>query len=430
MCGLVGIIARKPGENLVSAFKAMLIADQVRGKDSTGAFLVRKDLSTFLYKELGTPDGVLGGGVDYTNSILLMGHNRAATKGAVSVANAHPFEHGDIILAHNGTLRGRDGLSKRHFTVDSEHIAHTISEDPKQMLEVIKNLNGAYCLTIYDRHKGEFYITRNKERPMYLYFSEQGIFYASLEWMLQIGVLTAGLEWDEGNLFELPIHTLYTFPLDGGKPRITKYEGKEWPDYGLFMGAGVGGGGGGDYNYYNDRSGIRTLIAKVSQVKIPYMKMEGADVIDITDANNPIALPHEFTMWERRGLLENSKFTGFCKVKTYRGGYNSKGKTVSVDTEGYESISEEEYFLLGGKQKSYKQEWIEIYSKFKTEFREPKIVKLPKGSPQNVELYGDLCMWCGHPVDTDVHAGYLVMEKSHKEDNLLFCSFECLKETV
>lgn len=58
-------------------------------------------------------------------------HTRKATTGAISVKNAHPFEVGDIIGAHNGMIMNHSELNtkyKRDFECDSVHLFGHLNE--------------------------------------------------------------------------------------------------------------------------------------------------------------------------------------------------------------------------------------------------------------------------------------------------------------
>jgi len=98
----------------------------------------------------------------------MMGHNRYATKGGISIETAHPFRHGNITLCHNGTLIDHKNLlDNKEFDVDSEAICYLIStsQDVTKDLEKIK---GAYALTWFNAQDSTFNMARNSQRELYL----------------------------------------------------------------------------------------------------------------------------------------------------------------------------------------------------------------------------------------------------------------------
>lgn len=175
MCGIFGVMSKdkltKWQERKAFIVQA-LIANSFRGTDSTGIFLVNEDKEIYSYKK-AMP------GWDFTqmaplqallNNVdkypFIVGHNRAATKGAVSAANAHPFLCGHIIGVHNGSLWNHKDLKGcRGFTVDSEAIFHSIATNGTE--ETLKELDGSFALVWYDQQTNLLNMVRNEERPMY-----------------------------------------------------------------------------------------------------------------------------------------------------------------------------------------------------------------------------------------------------------------------
>src|SRR3546814_3056993 len=98
--------------------------------------------------------------------LMLFGHNRAATKGAVNQENAHPFNHGDIVGCHNGTLYNVTNLDDhKDFKVDSENIFYDMSRNGAKA--TIAKLQGAFALCWYDESNRTVNLVRNSQRPMY-----------------------------------------------------------------------------------------------------------------------------------------------------------------------------------------------------------------------------------------------------------------------
>lgn len=63
---------------------------------------------------------------------IILAHTRKATQGAITKENAHPFEIGKIIGAHNGMISNHDELNRnyeRTCAVDSMHLFHHLNEE-------------------------------------------------------------------------------------------------------------------------------------------------------------------------------------------------------------------------------------------------------------------------------------------------------------
>jgi predicted glutamine amidotransferase len=169
-------------------FSQMLYADALRGEDSTGVYGVNKHGNLKMIKAAQKAATFLESKTykDFESDILtdfrmVVGHNRAATKGAKSDANAHPFIEDHICLVHNGTLHSHRHLGDKD--VDSHAICESMAK--RGMEETIPDLHGAFALIWYDAKKKTLFITRNKERPLWLLDTETAIYIASEPGMLQ-----------------------------------------------------------------------------------------------------------------------------------------------------------------------------------------------------------------------------------------------------
>lgn len=179
--------------------KQGLYANALRGMHSTGVAMVPhagKKMKGVLVQKRAWPSSVFvtNAQTDFIfNDIgrfkYAIGHNRQATVGdAKNPANAHPFKHGKIVLAHNGTLYNYHGIKHdKDFGTDSEHLAYSV--DKIGIKDTIKEIEGAFALSWYDHSDGTMNLARNGERELYfttlkndttvLYGSEAGM----LEWL-------------------------------------------------------------------------------------------------------------------------------------------------------------------------------------------------------------------------------------------------------
>lgn len=254
MCGIWGYITTEKQRGLAGRRKYLsqsALVGTLRGYDSTGMFLVPhkgneadwiKNACTgeqFLY-EKGVVDRL---GVELSDQYAVVGHNRAATIGKVTTANAHPFVEGPITLVHNGTLTDTDELptdKANHVTVDSHLIAHNLSKHSP--VEVLESLVGAYTLVWHDSRDGVLRMARNSQRPLALMKAkcEDTVLFASeadmLWWIagrtdfsrdtiytLDPGVL---LEFTPGSLVAKPTK----FKIAVAKPKPNKYYNRWYDD--------------------------------------------------------------------------------------------------------------------------------------------------------------------------------------------------------
>lgn len=192
MCGIVGVLTKSPEAALNKIMKDMLFFDTIRGEDSTGLVRVASDGAVETHKRaLPAADfmctKVGNRMLSALNSHVLIGHNRAATIGAVTDANAHPFSHGTVHGVHNGTLRSRYQLEEHiKFTVDSDNLYYHIAT--KGVEDAMLKADGAFALVWYDSKDNTVHFIRNEERPLYLAGSEDNkhLFFASEPWMFKV----------------------------------------------------------------------------------------------------------------------------------------------------------------------------------------------------------------------------------------------------
>lgn len=230
MCGIVGIAG-----NMISKhndiFRDMLFFDTVRGVDSTGVLRVPlgPDATPSVVRTLGHPLGLAvadsvaftpKGKVQNIHKVLL-GHNRAATQGSVTLSNAHPIQVGDIIGVHNGTLWDhKDLCDDKEEDLDSRAIYRSI--ESRGIDETWKNLSGPAALVWWNNKDKTLNLLRNNERPLWVGWGSKRdvIYWASESWMIKsallrnnetLNVFTEGEDKGKLELFELKEHFLHTF---------------------------------------------------------------------------------------------------------------------------------------------------------------------------------------------------------------------------
>jgi len=126
MCGIFGWSlpdgVLTPEQRAVLAF-ALALKNDDRGGDSWGAYVLNGSVN--IARGLGKSIGNTRWPELAKDAKVLMAHTRKATSGKIIIENAHPFEIGNVVGAHNGWITNEDDLNKRYsrnFDVDSMHI--------------------------------------------------------------------------------------------------------------------------------------------------------------------------------------------------------------------------------------------------------------------------------------------------------------------
>lgn len=234
MCGLVGIAGNLQYNDEVM-MKRLFVFDYFRGTDSTGLAMINPKGEHEIVKKACNPLDLFENkqfdkALDARKAWAFLGHNRAATLGAVNNENAHPFQYGDIIGAHNGTIdkaswRRLEQAAGIETSVDSAAIfaaidAIGIDETMKLIEHGRVSTTGAWALVWYDTKDQTLRFLKNEHRPLYLCVHAKGdrIAWAS-EWIMLRAAeeMTAG--WDTESdkkgysYFPLEDDWLYEFPL-------------------------------------------------------------------------------------------------------------------------------------------------------------------------------------------------------------------------
>lgn len=210
MCGLVGqIYSKANGFGLldIEQFGQAMFINQMRGKDSTGIVGIGNDADYWWLKQTGGWDDLrMLDSKSYreweapviSKGKIIFGHGRLATRGDITIANAHPFVQDkpgnskkakkQIILVHNGTLDTYQPHIKgsNAFPVDSEWLTFLIATEGPHA--AFSKVVGAIACMWYDSEEKTFNVYRNDQRPLFGYKTKSSDWYfnseiASLHWL-------------------------------------------------------------------------------------------------------------------------------------------------------------------------------------------------------------------------------------------------------
>lgn len=131
MCGIFGYSfkddAIEPARRAILG-SALARKNDQRGGDSWGIANIDAKKNHFdISRQLGTMEFHA---YQFIEGNTILAHTRAATVGAKTIENAHPFHVGKIIGAHNGAIYNYHDLNKKYkrdCDVDSMHIFHHLN---------------------------------------------------------------------------------------------------------------------------------------------------------------------------------------------------------------------------------------------------------------------------------------------------------------
>lgn len=209
-CGIIGFSGTNNSN--YDPFKIRLLTlfnNLERGGDGIGLYTNKEDK---IYKDLGSTDYINKNFLDTLNtnlSNILIAHARKGSIGTNSISNIHPFEYGDIIGCHNGTLKnwiklaGDAGIKGSDYDTDSQVIYQLLSKDTKEIPDILKNYEGTAALLYYNKVKKSLFAFRDNERPLFMGTSSEGLYFSSLEYTLDAINCTNIISLETNCLYEI-----------------------------------------------------------------------------------------------------------------------------------------------------------------------------------------------------------------------------------
>lgn len=302
MCGHVGIAGVLESRD-EATMKRLFLLDYFRGPDSTGLAALRKTGEVKIAKIASHPLDFFDtksftSTLSAYNSTVLLGHNRAATRGKVNGMNAHPYEYGHIVGAHNGTLdlgSWQDLEQKLGHETDVDSMAIFECIEKFGIEATVPLLRGAWALVWIDTQQGTLNFLRNKERDFWYAYTDdfKKLFWAS-EWpMIRGATDLAPSNYDmfsdkEGyRYFATATDWLYSFDLEELKngyksrptPMVKELKGKEplpvVNHYGTGGSPFQGGTNGGTWKKTNGTNTGTTGSSKGDQTKVTVLNLAG-----------------------------------------------------------------------------------------------------------------------------------------------------------
>lgn len=191
MCGIATVINTKDENREIAKriFKSVLIANESRGKDSTGVLAINRESNEFsLFKDTIPAKQFLNRKkFRQVEGDIFIGHTRLATTGAVNIRNAHPLQRRDVFVVHNGVINNHTDIGKSlefEHEVDSEILIPIIEKEDWDLLTDIK---GSANFIGWNRNNKTIYIERHDNPLYFLTLKELGIVaFSSVEGVLEV----------------------------------------------------------------------------------------------------------------------------------------------------------------------------------------------------------------------------------------------------
>lgn len=170
----------------------LAVTNDRRGGHSWGRVAPAEHGKARIRRGLG---GITAESLELASHVRLWAHARYATHGAHTVENAHPFQIGSVLGAHNGVLSNHADLNKkykRNFQVDSMHLIAHIAEGRKTFGDIY----GYGALVWQVDGSPTIYLCRMADGELAIAETAGGVVWSSAEDHLELALTASGLAGD------------------------------------------------------------------------------------------------------------------------------------------------------------------------------------------------------------------------------------------
>jgi|TARA_X000001382_G_C3161715_1_gene176503 glucosamine 6-phosphate synthetase-like amidotransferase/phosphosugar isomerase protein len=194
MCGIYGIAkspkpyTKRQSKIAKKVLRHIAIDSQTRGSHSSGIASIGEQSN--IYKSL-LPSGKFVDSKEYNSAVksldngsnILLGHTRFATEGAIVKNNAHPFQVGGVIGAHNGCVYNIAEMQTqldKQCPVDSQLIFKSI-DATNNIQDAVADFDSDFALSYVKNNPMILHLCRESNRPLSVAYVPQlkTLYYAS-----------------------------------------------------------------------------------------------------------------------------------------------------------------------------------------------------------------------------------------------------------